>query len=251
MNDAAENFCGFSKFATVRSKTAAPSGQPAAMYLTVCSLNLILHRTPCERLHGRISRITLAGLCFLQLSSAHAWTINLGAASRRVFLQVGNGSLNTNNPLVNEVSVTVPGNQLSTGAPQPMTSNSTQSNSPVDNFNVCSPPAQVYVGGSYQRSNGSNGPATALLQVTSPANLTSAAGDVIPFTQISWATSTLGNDATPNVIPAGAFSGGTQTLTTINANTYVENCHAFSYANAALRAAGTYNGLVTYTLSTP
>lgn len=190
-------------------------------------------------------------LCLLPLTSAQAWTLTLAAASRRVFLQVGNGNLNANNAQVNQVSVTVPANQLGTGATQQMTSNSTQSLSPVDNFAVCSPPVQVYVGGSYQRSNAANGPATALLQVTSPANLTSAGGDVIPFTQISWTTSALGGDTTPNVIPAGTFTGGTQTLTTIPANRYIENCHTFSYANADLRAAGTYDGRVTYTLSTP
>ena len=193
----------------------------------------------------------LVVLCILTMTSAQAWTLTLGAASRRVFLQVGNGNFNSNNPQVNQVSVTVPANQLGTGAVQPMTSNSTQATSPLDNFTVCTPPVQVYVGGSYQRSNTADGPATALLQVTSPANLTSAGGDVIPVTQISWTTSTLGGDATPNVIPAGAFTGGTQTLTTIPANRYIENCHTFSYANAALRAAGTYDGRVTYTLSTP
>jgi hypothetical protein len=190
-------------------------------------------------------------LCFAPLLNAQAWTLTLGAASRRVFLQVGNGSLNTNNALVNRVSVTVPGNQLGSGTAQPMTSSSTQANSPVDNFTVCSPPAQVYVGGSYQRSSSTNGPATALLQVASPSNLSSAAGDVIPFTEISWTTSALGGDTTPNVIAAGRFTGGAQTLATIPANQYVENCHTFSYANTAPRAAGTYDGRVTYTLSTP
>jgi hypothetical protein len=190
-------------------------------------------------------------LCSAPLLNAQAWTLTLGAASRRVFLQVGNGSLNTNNALVNQVSVTVPGNQLGNGAAQPMTNSSTQANSPLDNFLVCTPPAQVYVGGSYQRSNSANGPATALLQVASPSNLSSTAGDVIPFTEISWTTSSLGGDATPNVIAAGRFTGGTQTLATIPANQYVENCHTFSYANTAPRAAGTYDGRVTYTLSTP
>ncbi len=195
--------------------------------------------------------VLMVSLYLMPLTSVQAWTLTLAAASRRVFLQVGNGNLNANNAQVNQVSVTVPANQLGTGAAQQMTSNSTQAISPVDNFTVCAPPVQVYVGGSYQRSNAANGPATALLQVASPANLTNAAGDVIPFTQISWTTSALGGDTTPNVIPAGTFTGGTQTLTTIPANRYIENCHTFSYANAALRAAGTYDGRVTYTLSTP
>ncbi|EWS63711.1 hypothetical protein Y695_03055 [Hydrogenophaga sp. T4] len=55
----------------------------------------------------------------------------------------------------------------------------------------------------------------------------------------------------PNVIPAGTFNGGTQTLATVPANRYIENCHSFIYANSAIRAAGTYNGQVTYTLSSP
>ena len=165
------------------------------------------------------ARAWLVFACGCSAVVAQAWTINLGAAPRRVFLQVGNGSFNANNGLVNQVSVTVPANQVSSGVAQQMSSNSTQANSPLDNFLVCSPPVQVYVGGSYQRSNAANGPATAQLQVTSPANLTSAAGDFIPSNQISWTVSALGGDATPNVIPAGTFVGGTQPLTTITANT--------------------------------
>lgn len=204
------------------------------------------------KLRCAMTRATMAGLCCLQIAAAQAWTLDLNSASRRVFLQVGDGSLNTNDSQTNEVSIMVPGNQLGTGAAQQMSSNSTQSNSPLDNYPVCAAPAQVYVGGSYQRSNNNNGPAVAQLQVASPANLTSAAGDTLPFSQISWTTSTLGNqDATPNVIPAGSFNGATQTLKSIPANQFVENCHTFFYANSALRAAGTYQGMVTYTLSTP
>jgi hypothetical protein len=183
--------------------------------------------------------------------AAHAWTLTLNAAPRRVFLQVGNGQLNTNNASVNLVSVTVPALLLGNGTAQAMTSDSTQSRSPVDNFVVCTPPLQVYVGGSYQRSNGADGPSSAVLQVTSQANLVSGSGDTIPFTEIRWTVSTLGNDATPNVIPAGSFTGGTQLLANVPANRFIENCHSFSYANAAPRAAGTYNGQVTYTLATP
>lgn len=205
-----------------------------------------LSRHPRLALHG-----LLLVLCCAQMAAAQAWTINIGAASRRVFLQVGNGTRNANNAQVNQVSVNVPANQVGTGTAQAMTSNSTQANSPLDNFRVCVPPAQVYVGGSYQRSNAANGPATARLLVTSPASLVSAAGDTIPFTEISWTIASLGADNNPNVIPAGAFTGGVQTLATFTANTYNENCHIFSYANSAPRAAGTYNGQVTYTLTVP
>jgi hypothetical protein len=117
---------------------------------------------------------------------AQAWVLNLSAATRRVYLQVGVGTYQANVATVNLVSVTVPANQIGTGVVQPMISNSSQATSPYDNFALCSPPQQVYVGATYQRSNAGNGPATALMQVSSPANLVNAAGDTIPFTQISW-----------------------------------------------------------------
>jgi hypothetical protein len=182
---------------------------------------------------------------------AQAWTLNIAAAPRRVYLQVGNGLPYANSAQINQVSVTVPSAQVGTGTAQPMTSNSTQSRSPLDNYLVCVPPQQVFVGASYQRSSSTNGPASALLQVTSQPNLVSANGETIPFSQISWRTSALGPDTTPNVIPAGSFNGGTQTLTSVRANTFVENCHSFTYANTVRRSAGTYTGQVTYTISTP
>jgi hypothetical protein len=209
-----------------------------------------------KRLSGFIApharALAVAACASVALSTAQAWTLTLSAASRRVYLQVGVGTFQANVATVNLVSVTVPANQLGTGVAQTMTSNSTQSTSPFDNFAICSTPAQVYVGATYQRSNAGNGPATALMQATSPANLVNAAGDTIPFSQISWTVSTIDpGDATPGVIPAGAFAGGVQTLTTVPANRLIENCHTFRYANLQVRPAGTYTGTVTYTLSTP
>jgi len=130
-----------------------------------------------------------------------------------------------------------------------MTSNSTQNISLYgDGNNTCPTPAsQVMVGAGFRRNNAN---ANATLSVTSPPNLTNAAGDTIPFTEISWTVSAPGSTA-PNVIPAGTFNGGTQTLATFPGNTYLENCHTFRYANSAVRAAGTYNGTVTYTLTAP
>jgi hypothetical protein len=184
--------------------------------------------------------------------SARAWTLNITAAPRRVYLQVGNGVLFGNSAQVNQVSVTVPITAIGSGAAQVMTSNSTQATSPYDNYAVCSPPQQVYVGAAYQRSNANNGPATAVLQVTSPPNLVNATGETIPFSQIRWTVSTVGTvDTTPGVIPAGTFTGGTQALAVVSANRFVENCHTFIYANQVAPAAGTYNGQVTYTLSAP
>ena len=167
-------------------------------------------------------------------------------------MMVGNGAaaLWQNNATINTVSLAVPAAQLGTGTPLAMTSNSTQTTSPYDNFTVCSPPAQVYVGAAYQRRNTTQ-PANAVLQVTSPANLTSIAGDSIPITEISWTVSALGGDPNPTAIPAGTFSGGTQFLTNVAQGTLRENCHTFRFANTAIRASGTYNGRVTYTISVP
>lgn len=206
--------------------------------------------TPCTKLRAR--RLAAIAVLVGLAQAAQAWTLTIAAAPRRVYLQVGNGVLWGNSGQVNRVSVTVPVTQVGAGTPQVMSSDSTQSISPYDNYLVCSPPLQVYVGASYQRSSSTNGPATAVLQVTSPANLVNAAGNTIPFSQISWTTSTLGTaDATPNVIPPGTFNGSTQTLAVVSANRFIENCHTFSYANQALPSAGTYNGQVTYTLAAP
>ncbi len=182
---------------------------------------------------------------------AQAWSITIAAASRRVFLHVGNGVSDGNSGTVNLVSANLTAAQLLSGAPQAMTSNSTQSASLYDGYSTCpTPSTQVIIGASYRRSNPGDGPASAVLRVTSPTSLTNAAGDTIPFSEISWTVSAPGSGV-PNVIPAGTFSGATQTLTTVPANTYIENCHTFRYANSAIRAAGTYNGQVTYTLSSP
>ena len=194
--------------------------------------------------------VVLAGLW--PAADAQAWSLSIASASRRVFLHVGNGTINGSNSTINLVQVTVPGAQVGNGVAQAMTTNSTQSRSLYgDNFTTCPTPAsQIMVGASYRRTNAANGPASATLRVTSPANLVNATGDTIPFSQIGWTVSAAGSSV-PGVIPAGSFNGATQTLTTIPANTYIENCHAFSYANSAVRAAGTYTGQVTYTLTSP
>jgi hypothetical protein len=193
--------------------------------------------------------LVLAGLW--PVTDGLAWSLSIAAAPRRVFLHVGNGVADGNNSTVNLVSVSVPGAQVGNGVAQAMTSNSTQSQSLYgDNYTTCPTPAsQIMVGASYRRNNSSS-PASATLRVTSPANLVNASGDTIPFSQIGWTVSAAGSSV-PGVIPAGTFNGATQTLTTIAANTYIENCHSFSYANSAVRAAGTYTGQVTYTLTSP
>lgn len=203
----------------------------------------------------RVARMAVA-LAFtaLSIASAHAWVLTITAGPKAVFLEVGIGSYSgtyqsggtpLNNAQVNVVSVTVPASAVGSGTAQAMTSDSTQSASFYDNFVVCNPPAQVYIGGWVRTPAGTG---TGVLSVTSPATLTSGT-TTIPFSQISW-TSTANGNTTPD-IPAGTFNGGTLTLRNIAAGTWVENCHTFSYANTSVVAAGTYTGRVTYTLALP
>jgi hypothetical protein len=193
-------------------------------------------------------------LTVLSITSPHAWVLTITAGPKAVYLQVGIGSYSgtyqsggtpLNNAQVNVVSVTVPASAVGSGTAQAMTSDSTQSASFYDNFIVCNPPAQVYIGGWVRTPAGTG---TGVLSVTSPATLTSGT-TTIPFSQISWTSTANGNNA-PD-IPAGTFNGGTLALRNIAAGTWVENCHTFSYANTSVVAAGTYTGRVTYTLALP
>lgn len=190
-------------------------------------------------------------VCLLEVTAAHAWVLNLSAASRRVFLHVGEGTADSTNTTINLVQVNVTGAQLIAGGALPMTTDSTQSRSLYDGYATCpNPGSQIMVGASYRRSNAGNGPASATLSVSSPPTLTTVAGDAIPFSEISWSVAAPGSPS-PNVISAGTFNGASQTLATVAANTYVENCHTFSYANSSPQAAGIYNGRVTYTMTSP
>jgi hypothetical protein len=204
----------------------------------------------------RSMRCMLAMALATAAGSASAFSVSISPGSHAVYLQVGVGTFTGNystggtagsNSTVNKVSVTVPAAALGSGTAQPMTSDSTQAVSFYDGRTFCSPPNQVYIGG-YVRSGAGN-PAASLTVATSAASLTNGAGDTIPFTQISWAASGIG-DAT-QAIPSGSFSGGTQTLATFGPNMWVESCHTFSYANTTSVASGTYTGRATYTLSLP
>jgi hypothetical protein len=188
----------------------------------------------------------VAAFCFLH-GTAHAWVLNINPAPRAVYLQVGNGTNLADNTTINEVSVTVPAGSLGNNAPLAMTSNSTQAISFFDNYTLCSVPAQVYVGGFYRLPAAST--TSAVLQVTTPASLTNGT-DTIAFSQISWLSTSIGNNSTAD-IPSGTFNGGTLFLRNIATNTWVENCHVFSYANNTVVAAGTYTGRAIYTLTAP
>ena len=192
------------------------------------------------------------------MPQAHAFIVSISNGNTpSIYLRVGDGGYSgtfinngtpQNNATVNRVSVTVPAASLGNGTALAMTSNATQATSHYDGFVFCNLPSQVYVGGFNRggRTSGGNGVLTAT--VTQP--LANAAGDTIPFSQISW-TSSGNGDTGAQPFPAGTFTGGTQTLASFPVNTWRESCHAFSYANSSVVAAGTYNGRVTYTLSMP
>lgn len=194
--------------------------------------------------------------------TAHAYTISLSPRSpRTIYLQVGVGSFTGGsynqggspavNGTINVVSVTVPAAQVGNGTAQSMTTNSTASISLLDNYAFCNLPGQLYVGGFYRSTSNTAGSATATLVANVPASLTNAGGQTIPFSQIRW-TSSGNGDSGAQPFPAGTFpAGGTRTLGTISRNQWAESCHTYSFLNSAVRAAGTYNGRVTYTLSAP
>ncbi len=220
-----------------------------------------LKRLPRSSMPRYIASACLALICGAEMAAAHAWSLTVTAGARRLFLHVGNGNVSGNaagalnatlgsNSTVNLVQVTVSTAQLGNGTSLPMTSNSTQSVSLWGDGNITcpTPTSQVMVGAGYRRNSGTG---NATLTVNSPANLTTTGGQAIPISQISWTVSAHTNSPAPNVIAPGTFNGGTQTLATLPGNTYYENCHTFHYANSAVRAAGTYNARVTYTLTAP
>ncbi|MEH6414658.1 hypothetical protein [Pseudomonas sp. CGJS7] len=199
---------------------------------------------------------TLLLLVSAYSQTAGAFTATINPGTRAVYLRVGNGVFTGNysqggtpgsGGTLNVVSVTVPAAALGNGTDQTMTTNANQPNSNYDGFAFCNVPAQIYVGGFYRRP-GTTG--TATLSATAPTGLTNAQGETIAFSQIKW-TSSGNNETGAQPIPAGQFTGGSQTLASFPVNTWRESCHSFSYSNDALVAAGVYNGRVTYTLSAP
>jgi hypothetical protein len=212
------------------------------------------------------------GLALLAVAgSAHAFTITLAAASpKTAYLQIGNGTFTGtycgnncsynppiaqspgsapgNNTTVNTVSVSVAANAVGNGTAQAMTTNSTQSNSFFDGFAFCNLPNQLYIGGFYRTTG--NGTNTATVTASVPTSLTDTAGDTLPFSQISW-TSGGNSDTGAEPFPAGSFTGTSLSVGSIAQNQWAESCWTFSYKNTVVPAAGTYTGVVTYTLTAP
>jgi hypothetical protein len=203
----------------------------------------------------------IAGAVLLSAVSgaASAYTATLTAASpKTIYLQVGVGSFTNDyidggqpgkNTTVNTVSATIAANVLGSGTAQAMTTDSTAAQSYWDGYAYCNVPAQLYIGGFYRTT----GAATAAASVTAtvPASLTDAAGSSIPFSQIQW-TSSGNGDTGAEPFPGGTFvNGGVQSVGSMASNTWNESCWTFSYLNTTLPPAGTYTGVVLYTMSSP
>ena len=207
--------------------------------------------------------------------TAFAYTVTIDAAApQTIYLQVGVGSFSANycggttypppngtpncgpaygggtpqnNTTINSVSATVASTAVGNGTAQAMTTNSTAANSFLDGWTFCSVPGQLYIGGFFRTA----GATTAAAQVTAtvPAALTDATGDTIPFSKIQWTSSGIGdNGAEP--FPAGTFvNGGVQTVGSMGSNTWNESCWTFTYLNNTVPPAGTFTGVVLYTMS--
>jgi hypothetical protein len=190
---------------------------------------------------------------------AFAYTATLTPqAPLTVYLQVGvgtftadyiNGGQPGNNTTINTVSATLASGVVGNGTAQAMTTNSTATQSFWDGYTYCSVPGQIYIGGFY-RTTGANTTA-ATVTATVPSALTNATGNTIPFSQISW-TSSGNGDTGAEPFPAGTFvNGAVQNVGSMASNTWNESCWTFSYLNNTVPAAGTFTGVVRYTLSAP
>lgn len=180
------------------------------------------------------------------------------AAPLTVYLQVGvgsftgdyiNGGQPENNTTINTVSVSVTSGVLGNGTAQAMTTNSTAAQSYWDGYTYCSVPGQLYIGGFYRTTGGTT--AAAQVRATVPAALTNGSGNTLPFSNIRW-TSSGNGDSGAEPFPAGTFvNGGVQTVGSMASNTWNESCWTFTYLNDSVPPAGTFTGVVLYTLSAP
>jgi hypothetical protein len=94
-----------------------------------------------------------------------------------------------------------------------------------------------------------NGGAIGLTSTTTTAGLSNGAGDTIAWTTIT-ATGT-GGIAHPNPVNNGTSTSSAIAATSGTKVTDRTGTWTFSYSNAAVVPAGTYNGQVTYTASMP
>ncbi len=199
--------------------------------------------------------------------AACAFTATLSAATpKAIYLQIGAGTFTGGNytPIkgngqptgtpgknttVNTVSVSVPAASVGNGTAQAMTTDSSTSISFWDGYSFCNPPQQLYIGGFYRTTG--NGTGSISLIATVPASLTDGAGDTLPFSQISWTSAGNGDGNIAQPFPAGSFTSTSLNVGSIGQNQWAESCWTFSYSNSTVPAAGTYTGVVLYTLTAP
>jgi hypothetical protein len=214
----------------------------------------------------RRAAAALAIGCLAAAGGALAFTATLTAAApKTIYLQIGNGTFTGgnytpikgngqptgtpgNNATINKVTVSVPAASVGNSTAQAMTTDSTAANSFWDGFAFCNLPQQLYIGGFYRTTG--TGTGTVSVIATVPSSLTDAAGDTLPFSQISW-TSAGNADTGAEPFPAGSFSGASLNVGSIAQNQWAESCWTFSYKNSVVPAAGTYTGRVLYTLTAP
>ena len=209
----------------------------------------------------RLRRALCGAALFAAATAAYSYTATLNPESpQTVYLQVGVGNFTNcytcnpqgqpeNNTTINNETVTVASSAVGNGAPQAMTTNSTATQSFWDYYVYCTVPSQLYIGGFYRTT----GATTAAAQViaTVPTALTDTTGDTLPFSRIKW-TSNGNGDTGGEPFPAGTFvNGGQQSVGAMASNTWNESCWTFSYSNTTVPPAGTYTGVVLYTLSAP
>lgn len=194
-----------------------------------------------KRFAYSLLKLSMLG-AMLAAGSAHAFNFSLGGGSKYIYLQVGAGTDLADNGTVNKMQLTVPGVVNGNGVAQTFTGTGlpTTGSSPAGNVN-CNAATQVYVQARQRRP----GAGSATLTVSSPASLIGVPLGSLPISDISWTT-----DGSAGIAP-GTFSGGTQTLATLNTSRGVENCLTFTYANTSLAAGGRYSAQVTYTLISP
>lgn len=177
-------------------------------------------------------RAALAAALFADLS-AHATVIAVGNGARRLNLRIGTGTtaITGTSAVVNQVSMNVVWTNVgdSTAVGGTVSASTCLTNG-------------VFIQALARTAGGNT--RTATLTVDSSTPLSSGA-DTIPFTQIGWTSD--GTD-----IPSGTFAGSaSQVLTSFTTSSGRSNCHQFRYLNDSVRSAGTYDGVVTYTLSMP
>jgi hypothetical protein len=235
----------------------SPSPPAAALVLRPAVPGLPERRTSRRAALAGALAAALAGT--LAVNRAEPFTATLNpAAPLTVYLQVGVGSFTNdyiyggqpeNNTTINTVSVSVSSAVLGNHTAQAMTTNSTAAQSYWDGYTYCSVPGQLYIGGFYRTTGGTT--AAAQVTATVPAGLTDAGGDTLPFSKIQW-TSSGNGDSGAEPFPAGTFvNGGVQTVGSMASNTWNESCWTFTYLNNSVPPAGTFTGVVLYTLSAP